>query len=284
MNIAISGASGFIASHLIPFLKKKGYGIVPLFREDFEKEGVLSQKLKNCNGIINLAGEPIVKRWSEKYKKRLYQSRVDLTKQIANTLKKEKIKPKFFISASAVGIYKDEKICDETCRFFREDFLGTLCKEWEKAAFELRDYTRTVVFRIGVVIGKNGGIIKKVSLPFKLGLGGRLGSGKQGFSWIHIEDLCWAILFAIENETIDGVLNAVSPNPVDNLEFTKTLAKVLKRPAIFPVPSIALKLMFGEGATVLLEGQKVVPKKLSNAGFTFNYPELSSALKQVFSK
>ncbi len=281
-TVAISGSTGFIASYLIPFLKERGYDIVPLKRPDFESDDLLKDKLKNADIIVNLAGAPIIKRWSERYKRELYSSRVGLTEKIVNTLNLLKKEPDCFISASAVGVYPDFKLCNEDCSELRDDFLGTLCKEWERVAFLLNDITRVVVLRIGVVIGKGGGIIKKVSLPFKLGLGGRIGSGKQGFSWIHIEDLCRIILFAMENRDVKGVINAVSPAPVDNIEFTRTLAGVLKRPAIFPVPVFVLRLLFGEGASILLEGQKAVPDKLKQYGFDFKYIELEQALKRVF--
>ena len=281
-NIAISGSTGFVASYLIPFLKEKGYEVIPLKREDFKDLSILKEKLKNADIVVNLAGAPIVKRWNENYKKELYSSRVDLTKKIVKAIEELNKKLDCFVSASAVGVYPDFKTCTEDCDDLRDDFLGKLCVDWENAAFSLKN-TRVIALRIGVVIGEHGGIIKKVSLPFKLGLGGRIASGKQGFSWIHIEDLCSIILFAIENEKIEGVVNAVSPNPVDNNEFTKTLSRVLKRPAIFPVPSFALKLLFREGAVVLIEGQRAVPKKLKNFNFEFNYPHLEEALKQVFS-
>ncbi len=282
-NIAISGSTGFVASYLIPLLKEKGYGIIPLKREDFKDLTALKDKLKSADIVVNLAGAPIVKRWNENYKKELYSSRVDLTKKIVQAIEDLDKKLDCFVSASAVGVYPDFKPCGEDCSDLRKDFLGKLCVDWENAAFSLKDKTRIIALRIGVVIGKNGGIIKKVSLPFKLGLGGRIASGKQGFSWIHIEDLCRIILFAIENEKIEGVVNAVSPIPVDNNEFTKTIARVLKRPAIFPVPSFVLKLLFREGAVVLIEGQRAVPKKLKDFNFEFNYPHLEDAFKQVFS-
>ena len=281
-KIAVSGSTGFIASYLIPILEKEGYSIVPLIREDFKNTAILSEKLKDCTAVINLAGAPIVKRWSEKYKKELYSSRVTLTETLANTINSLPEKPELFISASAVGIYKDGKFCNESCRDLREDFLGKLCKDWENAA--LKCQTRTVVVRIGVVLGKNGGIIKKISLPFKLGLGGRLGNGKQGFSWIHIDDLTNIMLFALQNKNLSGIVNGVSPNPVTNAEFTSAVSKVLKRPAIFPAPSFLLKAVFKEGAKLLLEGQKAVPEKLEKEGFKFKYPEIEQALKQVFSK
>lgn len=281
-KIAISGFTGFIASRLSPFLKEKGYHVIPLLRSDFENKALLKEKLLSSDIVINLAGEPIIKRWSESYKKKLYISRVDLTRDITEILRNEGKHPECFISASAVGIYPDFRLCHEDCEDLREDFLGKLCRDWENAALSIKDISRVVVFRIGVVIGKNGGIIKKVSPLFKLGLGGKIASGKQGFSWIHIDDLCKAIFFAIENKGMEGIFNAVSPNPVDNLEFTKALGRVLKRPVIFPVPSFALKILFGEGASVLVEGQKAIPKRLIEAGFKFSYPELDTALKQVF--
>ena len=281
-KIAVSGATGFIASYLVPFLEKKGFEIIPLLRSDFEDEKLLTEKLKKCNGVINLVGEPIVKRWSESYKKRLYSSRVETTLKIVGVFNKLNCFPEFLISASAVGIYRDGVVCGENCDNFRDDFLGKLCVDWENAAFKLKDRTRVCVLRIGVVLGKNGGIIKKISPIFKLGLGGRLGSGKQGFSWVHIGDLCNMVDFLIENKNLSGIFNAVSPNPLTNEEFTETMAKVLKRPAIFPVPAFALKLLFKEGAILLLEGQKAVPERFLSAGFDFSYPEIHSALRQVF--
>ncbi|BBB33607.1 conserved hypothetical protein [Thermotomaculum hydrothermale] len=282
-RIAITGSTGFVASYLIPFLKEKGYEIIPVVRGDFEDLNKLKEKLEKADIVVNLAGAPIVKRWSKRYKKELYSSRVDLTKKIVETLNDLNKFPECSISASAVGVYPDFKECTENCTDLREDFLGKLCNDWEGEAFKLKGKSRVVVLRIGVVIGKNGGIIKKVSIPFKLGLGGKLGSGKQGFSWIHIEDLINVILFAIENKKVEGVVNAVSPEPVNNIEFTKTLSRVLKKLAIFPVPAFALRLLFGEGAGILLEGQRVIPEKLINYGFEFKFPDLELALKQVFS-
>ncbi len=281
-KMAFSGATGFIASHLIPLLEKRGYQIVPILRGDFEDKNSLIGKLKDCMGVINLAGEPIVKRWSESYKKKLYSSRVDTTLKIVRVFNELNFYPDFFISASAVGIYRNGAVCGEDCGNFRDDFLGKLCVDWENAAFELKDKTRVCVLRIGVVLGKNGGIIKRISPVFKLGLGGRLGSGNQGFSWIHIEDLCNMVNFLIENKNLSGIFNAVSPNPITNREFTKAMAEVLKRPAFSPVPAFVLKLLFKEGAVLLLEGQKVVPERFLSAGFEFLYPEIRSALKQVF--
>lgn len=283
-TVAISGSTGFIAGYLIPELKSKGYNIVPLLREDFKNQKKLEEKLTNVNGVVNLAGAPIIKRWTKSYRRELLNSRVDLTKTIVETVKKIGLHLDFFVSASAVGLYRDGMLCSEECKSIRDDFLGRLCVEWEKAASGLKDKTRVVVLRIGVVIGKGGGIIKKVSLPFKLGLGGRIGSGKQGFSWIHIEDLCRIIIFAMENSDIKGVINAVSPSPVDNMEFTRVLAGLLSRPALLPVPSFILSLLFGEGSAILLEGQRAVPERLLQSGFEFYYPDLVSALKQVFKR
>jgi len=167
----------------------------------------------------------------------------------------------------------------------KRDFLGNLCLDWERTAATANSIgVRTCMVRIGVVLGKGGGMISKIALPFKLGLGGPIGSGKQGFSWIHIDDLCRLFMFLLEHKLASGIYNGTAPQPVTNKQFTRTLGRVLKRPAVLPVPAFALRMLFGQGARVMTSGQLVIPERALQDGFTFSYPDLKSALQQIFNK
>ncbi len=282
MKFAITGATGFVGSNLISFLEQNRHDTVSVLREDFTDSGGLAAKLAGADIVVNLAGEPIIARWTRNYMKKLRQSRVETTKKLVSALKQALPKPAVLISASAVGLYPDFRRQTENSFTVKHDFLAALCEEWEAAAREAEALRiRTVILRLGVVLGKKGGIIKKSRILFSLGLGGRIANGKQGFSWIHIEDLCRLILFAAEKGG-GGVYNAVSPNPTDNIRFTRTLARVLHRPAILPVPEFALKLLFGKGARVLTSGQIVLPERALQEGFTFHHPTLKDTLSEIF--
>jgi hypothetical protein len=230
--------------------------------------------------VINLAGAPIIARWSEKYKKELFDSRIKTTDALVSAMGKLDIKPLVFISTSAVGFYAAGGKHSEKAFTQSSNFLGMLCKSWEESALNANKHEiRTVVFRFGVVLGKGGGALQKMLFPFKLGLGGIIGDGKQGFSWIHLEDLTRATRLAIDNVSLDGIYNMTAPTPVTNLQLTKALGKALNRPTRLPVPEFALRLLYGDGADVLIKGQHVFPQRLYEAGFTFLYPDIDSALK-----
>lgn len=282
-TIAISGASGFVGQSLVEFFSKQNYKVVQIKREILNKPSKLDEQIQSCEVLINLSGANIINRWSDEYKKLLYSSRIDTTKSLVESLNRVQNKPKMFISTSAVGIYDNKTTYDENGSY-SNDFLSTLCQEWEKEAKKVNnDFTKVAIFRFGIVLGKKGGAISKMILPFKLGLGGVIGSGKQYFSYIHIDDLIKAYSFIIEKE-LDGVFNLTAPTPTTNFEFTKTFGKILNRPIIFPVPEFVLKLIFSEGAKVLSDGQSAVPKKLLDSGFEFKYKNIEECLKEICKK
>jgi hypothetical protein len=279
MKVLISGASGFIGSNLSKFLQKNGYEIHSLLREDFESEfPVFQKKIESCPIIIHLAGAPIIKRWTKKYKKILYSSRIDTTKKISEAIKNAHNNPKLFISTSAIGIYDSIHEHTEKSTFFPNDFLSNLCQQWESEAFKAQEYTRTVVFRLGIVLSKNGGAFPQMAKPFKLGIGGKIGHGKQHFSWIHLQDLLNAYLFTIQNAAIQGVCNLTSPDIIDNKTFTKLLSKALNKPGFFTVPPFILKLIYGKAANTLLSGQKAYPQKLLENNFKFEFDNAKNTI------
>ncbi len=230
--------------------------------------------------VVNLVGANIFSRWTPAYKRLIKESRVEATRQIVSSLPKGTV----LLNASAVGFYGadrgEEEITEESSP--GKDFLAQVCQEWEKEALEgEKRGIRVCLMRFGIVLGSDGGALKKMLLPFKLGLGGPLGSGEQWFPWIHIGDLCEAACFLAEKNSLKGPFNFVSPGIVRQKEFVKALAKVLKRPAVFPVPKLALKFIFGELAELFLGGVKARPQKLLEAGFRFRFPDIEQALKNL---
>lgn len=279
-TILISGGSGFVGQSLFNFFKNQNYDVNILSREILKDSKKLDEFIQNSDILINLSGANIINRWSEKYKKLLYKSRIDTTKSLVESIKRVEKKPKMFISTSAVGIYDNKSRYDENGSL-GDDFLSKLCQDWEKEALKAKNTTTKVsVFRFGIVLGKSGGAFKKMITPFKLGLGGIIGNGKQHFSYIHIEDLLEAYKYIIKNE-FDGIFNLTAPIPTTNYEFTKTLGKVLNRATIFTIPEFILKLIFSEGAKVLSDGQSAVPKKLLDLGFEFKYKNIEDSLKSL---
>ncbi len=278
MKIAISGASGFVGSFLCEYFSKKGDEITKIGIKDFD--GDLASKLDGAELVINLAGAPIIGRWSEGYKKILVSSRLDTTNKLVGAMCGMDKKPKAFFSASAVGYY-DEGENDEYNYKKANDFLGKLCEEWEAKAKAVESCgVRCVNMRFGIVIGKGGGALSQMLPIFKAGLGGKIGSGKQGFSWIHLKDLARAIEFLYE-KGVSGAYNFTAPHPTTNSGLTKALGAALNRPTIFPVPEFALRLIYSEGAKVLTSGQKVYPKKLLEAGFDFEFEDIETAVKDA---
>ena len=280
MNIMISGSNGLIGKNLKNALTQQGHNIIGLSR-DFSKPIDFS----DVDVVIHLAGENIAqKRWSEDQKNKIKNSRLIGTKQLSDQLAASEHKPSLFISSSATGYYGDRK--DKDLDENSEPgigFLPEVCVEWENSTKSAENAgIRTVHIRTGIVLSKEGGALKKMLPPFLFGAGGILGDGKQFMSWISIKDEINAILFIINNQTITGAVNLTAPNPVNNYEFTKILGKVIKRPTIAPLPGFIARIMFGEMAdAILLTGNKVYPKKLIDAGFSFEHSTLDKALESV---
>ena len=302
MRLLLLGCTGFIGKELVPTLLKKGHEICIISRKsinnlkinieinkfkflkiDLCKEQNWSDEnfiniLKDTEGIINLIGEPIAdKKWSITQKKEIENSRIKSTIFLMKSLKKYKINPKVIINGSAIGYYGTS-----LSKEFNEnsppgkDFLANLCKKWESAAYEKPFFTRLVILRIGIVLESDGGALGKMLPVFKIGLGGPIGNGMQWMSWIHRSDLCGLIIDALIDKKFSGVINAVSPKPVLMKDFSKTLGKCLNRPNLLPVPSTLLKVLLGDGAKVVLEGQKVSSIKLKS--YSFKYPSLEKAI------
>ena len=271
MKIAVTGSTGFIGSYLCSYFPE----VVPLTRQDF-KSGQLAEKISRAEVVINLAGLPIIRRWSSRYRRELLSSRIDTTRQVVRAV--NETGTVHLVSASAVGIYPDDRACDESCSDTGSDFLADLAARWEKEA-EKCIKSLTIV-RLGVVLGRNGGALSKMLLPFRLGLGGPIGRGRMIMSWIAIYDLARLLDFII-NSRLTGVVNAVSPNPVSNMEFTRALGAVLKRPAVLPVPLFVLKMIFGQAAIVLTASKEVYPRRAVEAGFSFTFPEIRPALEYI---
>jgi len=292
-RILVSGVSGPIGAALVPFLNGREYEVVRLVRGSATGEGqiawdpakpVAPEAVSGFDAVIHLAGESIVGRWSAEKKSAIRDSRVVGTRNLAQALARAKNKPQVFVCSSAIGYYGDRG--DEV---LREDsaagtgFLADVCREWEAATKPAADAgIRTVQIRTGVVLSPKGGALGKMLTPFKMGVGGRIGSGRQWMSWIDVEDMVGAIQHILKNDLVEGPVNMVAPKPVTNAEFTKTLAGVLSRPAIFPMPELAVKLAFGEmGETVLLGSQRVEPGRLVASGYPFRFSELRASLENT---
>lgn len=272
MKIAMSGASGFVAQAL----KEAFPEWIEISRNDSVKEIVA--KLEGVYAVFNLAGAPIAARWDDPYKEILHTSRIDSTQKMVEAINQSTVE--HFISTSAVGIYPNDIPCDERCLILSEDFLGQLCTKWEAEA--LKCTKRTTILRFGVVIGKDGGALSKMLPAFKSYTGGIIGNGLMKMSWIDRDDLVRIYQFVLEQK-LEGIFNATSPKPVSNFYFTRALGKALKRPTWFPLPAFIVKLLFSEGAVVLLDSKEVYPKALLDKGFVFNYPEIEASLKNALS-
>jgi uncharacterized protein (TIGR01777 family) len=299
MNITVTGATGFVGAHLTRALLNAGHTVHALARKrpanlpaavQFSEWRSSEQEppresLDGADAVIHLVGEPVAQRWTPEAKKRIRGSRVDGTRHLVNALSTESRRPRVLISASAIGIYGsrgDEILTEQSSP--GDDFLATLVSDWEKAALLAEALgIRVVRFRFGVVLGE-GGALAKMLPPFRLGVGGRLGNGRQWMSWIHIDDVINLILFILTNAGVHGPVNATAPEPVTNADFTKELASALHRPAILPVPKLALNLLFGEMAGMVLASQRVIPEAAKGLGFEFQYPKLGPALRNVLSQ
>lgn len=281
-KIAITGAHGFIGTYMQSFFKTEGFAVLPLGREITQKSITeIAKVLEGVDIIINLAGAPIIHRWSNAYKKVLYDSRIITTRKIVKAMSTMNKKPELFISTSAIGIYASNGPMSESNYTYSNNFLAKICKDWEAEAQQADDFTRVVIFRFGVVLGKGGGALSKMLPSFKLGIAGTIGDGTEPFSWVHISDLLHAYKFVFNNHDLKGTFNLSAPNPVTNKELTKTLGKILHRPTVIPLPKFVLRFLFSEGATVLTEGQRVIPERLLKHHFVFKYPTIEEALREV---
>ena len=280
-TIVITGASGFVGSSLKKRFLEIGYNVIATKRDDLHNIEKLSSILNGVEVVINLAGANIINRWSESYKKLLYSSRIDTTKALVSAMSLCEIKPKTFISTSAVGIYKNDTLYDEKTQNLSNDFLGKLCQEWENEALKANGSgVRVSIFRFGIVMGE-GGALAKMLTPFKLGLGGTIGDGTQSFSFIHIKDLVKAYEFVIDNDNLSGIFNLTAPVPTTNYGLTKALGDNLHRPTLLPIPQFVLNLLLSEGAKVLTDGQSAVPNHLLESGFVFEYKTIDETIKDL---
>jgi uncharacterized protein (TIGR01777 family) len=295
MKILISGSHGLIGKALIKSLEADEHEVFSLVRYAPRTESEIEwspdrysialARLEGFDAVVNLAGESIAEgRWTEDKKRAIRESRVKGTKLLGDALANLTNRPKTFICASAIGYYGnrgDEILTENSAP--GEGFLADVCVEWEKAtALATEKGIRVVNARFGVILDKNGGALAKMLPPFRLGLGGRIGSGKQWMSWIALADVVGALKFALVNETLDGPVNFVAPNPVTNAVFTRSLGKALSRPTIFPIPAFGVRLVFGEMADALLLGsQRVEPERLEAAAYQFHYSELDDAFRRV---
>jgi uncharacterized protein len=292
-RVLVTGSSGLIGSALLTSLRAHGAQVARLVRGPASGEDQISwdparplspEAVSGFDAVIHLAGESVVGRWTTAKKARIRNSRVSGTRNLAQAVAKTKNHPRVLITASAVGYYGDraDEVLNEQSAS-GAGFLADVCREWEAANQPAADAgIRTVQIRIGVVLSPDGGALQKMLPPFRLGVGGNLGSGRQWMSWIHIQDMVGAVHHILKNDLLQGPVNMVALKPVTNAEFTRTLASVLSRPAVFPVPAFAAKVLFGQMAEeVLLAGQRVEPARLITSGYPFQYSDLRKALEAV---
>lgn len=281
LRVAICGISGMIGTAVEQALLAQGHAVTGIRRSDLNAgKAHLQEKLKGCDALINLAGASILTCWTASAKERIYNSRIATTRSLVEAINGMEAPPADFISASAVGIYDQINVHDEFSLNYSNDFLARVCRDWEKEALRVdAQRVRLSIFRLGLVLSTRGGALKQMLLPFKLGLGGRIASGRQYFPWVHLNDVVEAIVGGVCIPRASGVYNLVAPEILTNRTFTRKMAEVLKRPAFLMVPEWALKLIFGEGASVLSTGQQVIPQRLLADGFAFRFPGLDQALE-----
>ena len=306
MKIAITGATGFVGTRLVNRLKDEGHQFIIFTRNvnraqtiypastfpnvemvayNPTESGDWQDNISGCDAVVNLAGEPIAERWSPEHKQAILESRQLGTRKIVEAITKAKEKPSVLINPSAIGYYgsSETKTFDENSPP-GDDFLAEVCQAWESESQEVKKVNvRLVILRIGIVLG-NGGALAKMIPPFKLFAGGPIGSGRQWFSWIHIDDLVELIKESLTRSGIVGTFNATAPNPVRMNELCETLGEVMNRPSWLPVPDFALEVLLGEGSKVVLEGQQVLPKETLELGFQYQYPMIKSALMDIVPK
>ncbi len=286
MKICLTGGTGFLGSRLTHLFQQNNMEVVNISRADFNNDvKLIAQKIEGSRMLINLAGAPIVGRWTESYKKIIRNSRVETTKKLVEAILMLEKKPKVVMSASAVGIYDTIYEHDEFSDRLADDFLGSVCQEWEAALVPLLQTSiKLTVVRLGIVLDNKQGALAQMITPFKLGLGAMVGDGTQPFPCIHVEDVLSAIWYILTNPKSGGIYNLVAPEMVPNRYFSKTLGKKLHRPVIFRVYSFILKLALGEGADALLKGQKVRPRRLLELGYPFQFPTIDAIVEDLVKK
>lgn len=297
MHILITGGTGLIGSTLVKrwqnhykltILSRTPQNVTARFGDGVTAAASLADvDFNNITAVINLAGEPIVgKRWSKRQKQELCHSRWRCTTSLVDAINRASTPPQVLISGSAIGFYgaQHTQLISEDFSHYHDDFPHQLCERWEMLAQEAASpQTRVCLLRTGIVLSKSGGALKKMLPPFQLGLGGRIGNGEQYMSWVHIDDIVQIIEFLLLHPTLQGVFNATAPTPVTNAQFSQELAQVLHRPALLPIPAFMLNLLLGEMATLLLDGQRVIPANLIKAGYQFRFKELKPALTDLLS-
>ena len=299
MKILITGGTGFVGTQLTSRLIQDGHEMTILSRSakrsgelprgisylhgDPTQKGLWQEAIKNHDAVINLAGASIFAKWTEKHKKAIRESRVSTTRNIVEGMPSHPPKPFTLFSTSAVGYYGfcgDEELTEESPH--GEDFLARMAVEWEGEALKAKDKgARVVITRFGIVLGEKGGALSQMIPLFKKYIGGPIGSGRQWFSWVHINDLAEAFAFLMKHPEISGPVNLCAPNPVRNKDLAKALGKVLNRPSFMPAPGFLVKLVLGEFGSVILEGQRVIPRMLLQNGFVFKYPDIYTALQSI---
>jgi uncharacterized protein (TIGR01777 family) len=294
VRIVIAGGTGLLGAALVRELTRDGVAVTVLTRRPRQPQQVRwdpygseasewAHTLDGADAVVNLVGASINRRWTPAYKRELWNSRVRATRTLVAAMKSVRRVPAVFVSGSAVGIYGnrgDEAVTEQTPP--GSDFLATLAAQWESEALAARPAARVVLVRSGIVLDRHAGALPRMALPFRLFGGGRLGSGRQYISWIHRNDWTSMVRWAMANASVTGPLNATAPNPLMNMEFARTLGRVLRRPAFVPAPEFALRLALGEMADVVLGGQRVIPVVASSLGFSFQYPLLEGALQAIY--
>ncbi|PZO21243.1 MAG: TIGR01777 family protein [Leptolyngbya foveolarum] len=308
MKIAVTGATGLVGTRLVERLIDEGHDVrvftrsvekarrvfaAPKYKQSVEyvaytptESGDWQKEMSGCDRAINLAGEPISERWTAERKQRILNSRKLGTQKLVEAIVQAEPKPTALISGSAIGFYGTSESAEffETSEPAENDFLSQVCQAWEAEANKAKDAgVRVAIIRTGIVLGDGGGAIAKMLTPFKLYAGGPIGSGRQWFSWIHIDDLVNLFIQALLDTSMHGVYNGTAPNPLRMKEFCETLGEVLDRPSWLPVPDFAIEALLGDGAVVVLKGQKVLPERTQASGFSFEYDEAKEAIKQVVS-
>lgn len=297
MKLLITGGTGLIGKQFIQSHPHHEYTVVT--RSQTKAKQILPDSvtlleslsgldnLDRFDGVINLAGEPIVdKRWTDKQKRIICDSRWDITQQLVTLFRESKNPPSVFLSGSAIGVYSDhgDFLITERDAATQSDFASSVCQQWESIAKQAEPYTRVIALRTGIVLDPKGGALAKMLMPFKMCLGGRIGHGRQYMSWIHISDMVSAMELLLSRADVKGAINMVAPTPVTNQQFTEDLASTLHRVAVLPMPSAVLKLLLGESSALLLGSQRVIPERLLEASFNFQFPDLKAALSDLLNQ
>jgi uncharacterized protein (TIGR01777 family) len=277
VRVAVTGASGLLGTRLSGALRARGDEVVPL---SLRSGAPAADTIADCAAVVHLAGEPVAQRWTAKARQRIYDSRIEGTRGLVAAIAAADARPRVLVHASGVGYYGahgDEVVAEDAPP--GDDFLARVCRDWEREAQAAAEHgVRVVAVRTGVVLSKSGGALAKMLPPFRLGVGGPVAGGRQYLPWIHIDDVIGVYLAAIDGEAWTGPVNATAPEPVTSAVFSKALGRALHRPAILPVPALAIRALYGDMAEIVTEGQRAIPKRPLELGYTFIHPDLDEAL------